>query len=296
MAGSVTALAKLGIGASDPVDFGLNFTTFDPGVKRTLHDANGTRGTFWKDGNRFSEDRTIVAPRLSTEPTAPELAKILAWVMGGTPTGSTTITYPWSDTPASRNVHFKPKAGEEWFLGNVAVDQCTLSAQTGGGLTCDIDMVGQTYSSTRTDFPAITYDQTLQPFLLSKLTLTVGAVARACRSFTLNIQGGMDRDRFLNSQTLTALQRLSAGFGVTFDVPSGDNASQFWASGIAGAALTAVFVNASSATLTIDIANMKWEGDSPVHAAGSEGFLTISAQALRVGTATPVTITLNPGS
>ena len=111
MAGSATALAKLALGASDPVDFGINFTSFDPGVKRTIHDANGTRGTFWKDANRMSTDRTIVAPRLSSEPTAPELAKILEWAMGGTPTGSTTKTYVWSDTPLARNLHFKPIAG-----------------------------------------------------------------------------------------------------------------------------------------------------------------------------------------
>lgn len=296
MAGSVTALAKLGFGASDPVDFAMNFSSFDPGVKRVLHDANGTRGTFWKDPNRMTVDRTIIAPRLSSEPTAPELAKLLEWAMGGTPTGSTTKTYPWSDTALARNLHFKPKAGEEWFLTGVAVDSLTLSAATGGGLSCDVDCVGQTYTSNRTDFPALSYDQTLQPFLLSQLTLTVGGVTRLCRSFTLNIMGGIDRERFLNSPTLTTLQRLSAGFGITFDVPSGDNGSQFWASGLEGTSLNAVFVNASGAELEIDVPSMKFEGDSPVHPSGSEGFLTISAQALRSGSSTPVTITLSQGS
>lgn len=292
MAGSQTALAKLGIGAADPVDFGLNFTTFDPGVKRTLHDSNGTRGTFWKDANRMNEDRRMVAPRLSTEPTAAELAKLLEWAMGGTPTGTTTKTYPWSDTPLGWYVHFKPKAGEEWFLEEVAVDQLTLSAQVGGGLTADVDLVGKDYDSTRSDFPSLSYDQTKQPFLLSRLALLVGGVTRNCRSFSFNILGGIDRDRFLNSQTLTTLQRLSAGFGVTFEVPSGDNGSQFWASGLAGATLNAEFTTAGGSAFEIDIANMKFEGDSPVHAAGSEGFITVSAQALRVGSSTPVTLTV----
>src|SRR5436190_13786030 len=166
MAGAPTALAKLGIGSADPVDTAMNFASFDIGVTRELRDTNGTRGTFFPDGNRILENRRRVEPKFASEPTAPELAYLLEWIMSGTPTGSTTKTYPWSDTAAVRFLHFHPTAGEEWFLSGCAVDTATLRASSGEPLTVELDIVGQTHDATRTNFPALTYDLTLQPFIL----------------------------------------------------------------------------------------------------------------------------------
>lgn len=297
MAGSPTALAKLGIGAADPVTSALNFSSFDVGVTRELIDTNGTRGKFWKDDTRTIENRKRVGPRLSTEPTAPELALLLEWIMGGTPTGSGTKTYPWSNTPAARFVHFKPVVGEEWFLSGVGVATGTLQAAVGGALSVDLDLVGQTYDATRTDFPSLTYDTTLQPFILSHLVLVVGGVTRATRSFGFSVNGGIDRERFLNSMTLTALLRNDGSLSMSFEVPSGDNASQFWTSGIAGASAVATFTNPStSAVLTITAPKLKWDAVAPNFAPASEGFIMIQGTPHSTAGGEPVTVTLNPGA
>lgn len=297
MAGSPTALSKLGFGAADPVDTALNFSSFDIGVTRELGNYNGTRGDFFPDANRMIENRRVVTPRFSSDPTASELAKILEWIMGGAPTGTTTKTYPWSDTPAARYMHYKPKVGEEWFLSGVGVDQASFSAAVGGALSLDLDLVGQTYDDTRSNYPALTYDTSLQPFVLSQLILTVGGVIRQTQDFSFVVTGGIDRERFLNSLTLTALLRHNANFALSFNVPSGDNASAFWSAGVAGASCTAVFTNASTgAVFTLDFPKLKWAPTAPSFPPGGEGFIRINATATKSAGGTPLTVTLNPGA
>lgn len=297
MAGAPTALAKLGFGESDPVDVALNFASFDPGVSRELGNFNGTRGKFWNDDNRMLETRHAVQPSFSSEPTAPELAVLLKWIMGGTPTGSTTKTYPWSNTAAARYLHFKPNVGEEWFLSEVGVNEANFTAASGGALTVDLGLIGKTSDATRTNFPSLTYDTTLQPFILSHLVFTVGGVARAVQDISFTVSGGIDTERFLNSLTLTALLRVSASLGVSFSVPSGDNASQFWRSGVTGASATAVFTNpTTSAVFTLDFPKLRYPGRSPGFSPGSEGFIRINAQPVSTAGGEPVTVSLNPGS
>lgn len=297
MAGSPTALSKLGFGTADPVDTALNFSSFDIGVTRELGNYNGTRGDFFPDANRMIENRKVVNPRLSTDPTTPELAKLLEWIFGGTPTGTTTKTYPWSDTPAARFLHYKPKVGEEWFLAGVGVEQASFSAAVGGALSLDLDLVGQTYDDARVNYPALTYDTTLQPFVLSHLVLTVGGVVRQTSDFSFVVTGGIDRERFLNSLTLTALLRHSANYALSFNVPSGDNAASFWSAGIAGSSCTAVFTNAGTgAVLTFDFSKLKWSPTAPTFPPAGEGMIRISATAVKSAGGSPGTFTLNPGA
>lgn len=293
MAGAITALSKLGIGTGDPVDTALAFMDFAPGVTRELIDTNGTRGTFFPDKNRILENRKIVGPRLSGEPTATELAYLLEWVMGGSPTGSTTKTYPWSNTPATRNLHFKPNAGEEWFLGSVGVDQCAFRTSSGQALSLDMGLVGRTYDATRSDFPSLTYDITSQPFICSHLVLSVAGSNRACRDFAFTVSGGIDRDRFLNSMNLTAVQRTSGRYVIGLSVPSGDNGSQFWTAGVAGCAVAATFTNpTTSSEFVISVANVMLQPASPEFQAGLEGYIALEGQCANNGTSNPVTITL----
>ena len=295
MAGAPTALTKLALGTTDPVDTGISFKDFDPGVTREIRDTTGTRGSFFSDGIRQVENKQNVEPRLSCEPSTTELVYLMAWIMSGTPTGTTTKTFPWSDTASVRNIHFKPTAGEEWFLGSVGVDNATFRASSGEPLSLDLDLLGRTFDATRTDFPVIAYDTTTQPWIMSNLVLVVGGVTRACREFSFTVRNGLDRTRHLNSLTLTAVQKLAGGFMVSIEVPSGDNGAQFWAAGVTVEALTATFTNpTTSAVFTITIADVRLVPKSPNFGQGAEGFLRLEGQAVRVGTNPPVTITITP--
>lgn len=292
MAGAPTALAKLAFGVTDPVDTAINFSDFDPGVARELRNTNGTRGTFFPDGNRIIENRKTVGPKFKGEPTAVEMAYLMQWIMSGTPTGTTTKTYPWSNSASVQNIFFAPTAGEQWFLAGCGVDTATFQAASGEPLSLDLDILGQTFDSTRTNFPALTYDQTKQPWILANLVLTVGGVARSCRSWSFTVRNGLDRTRFLNSLTLTAVQKLAGGFSVGIEVPSGDNGAQFWQAGVTTEALTAVFTNAGSSVMSISIADVRLAPKSPTFAQNAEGFLSLEGECVRVGANDPVTITI----
>lgn len=292
---SVTALARLGIGTADPVDIALQFGGFDPGTTRELRDTNQTRGTFFKDGNRMLENRQTVAPTYSVEPTSAEMHPLLHWIFSGTPTGTTTKTFPFSNTAATRFVHFKPIAGEEWFFSGVGVDTATLRCISGEALTIDMGLLGQTYNDAHASLPALSYDLTTKPFILSHLVLNVDGSERKCRSFSLGLNFMLDRTRYLNSLTLTAIQKLGTMVTLSLEVPSGDNAG-LWDEGIDSCSASAVFTNPTTSKIfSLTFPDIRFPARAPNHPPGAEGFLTIEAEAMRVGQADtdyPVAVTL----
>jgi hypothetical protein len=296
VAPSPTALAKLAVGPADPVTQFLNYAEFSPGVRTGLLDLNATRGTFDRDGNRVVVAREPVTPRFSSQPTAAEAAVLAEWGMGGTPTGAGTVTYPLGDNPVQKFVFFNPKAGETWFLSGVACDVLTVSAAVGEGLRFDLDLVGKTWDDTRADFPAgVVLDQTTRPWVLSSLVLTVGGVVRKTRGFTFQVNHHIDRERFLNSVSLTDIVKLDQEVTLSIDVPSGDNPG-LWKLGVSTLALLAVFTNAGGGVLNMSIPDVRFEPNSPEHPLRGEGFLRLSGQCYRVGAGRPVTLTVTPGA
>lgn len=288
---SPTQLAKLAIGANDPVDFALNYADFDPGVRVELGDFNRTKGTYDKDGNLVVPTRVRVEPRYSGNPTLAELNKLLEWGMGGTVTGTTTKTYELGDVLAQRYIHFAPKYGETWFLSGCACDAFTLSCASGDGLTASLDLVGMGYNAAHAAMPALTLDQTTKPFVMSQLVLTYAGTARNSRSFNFSVRHMIDRDRILNSLTVTDIVKGDQSVTVGIDIPSGDNPAT-WYTGVAGAALLAVFTNADGKAFSITLPDVRFGPNSPVHPAKAEGYLTLSGECYRVGSGRPATVTL----
>lgn len=287
---AITELAKLAVGLADPVDIALNFSAFSPGVNRTLHDANGMRGTFDKDGNRVVPANTVVRPTWAGEPTAQELLTLLHMAMYGTPTGTTTKTFPLANSPSEWFVHFSPNAGDTWFLSGVAVDSFSLSASQGEALVGSAEMLGKTVNTAHAAMPALSYDQTTRPFMLNNLALTVGGASKQVRGFTWRIMHNLDGERWLNSPTLTDHVQRSRQITCAIEVPSGDN-SGLWDDGIVGATLVATFTGAGGSILVISFADLRFPGRSPEFG-GGEGYLTLDGEGYRVGSGSPVTVTL----
>lgn len=289
-----TALAKLGIGAADPVTIPLNFRVFEPGITLELRDTNATRGVYEKDGNRVVQARAVVQPRFSAEPTTTELAAILAWGMYGTPTGSGTVSYPLGNTPAARFVNFFPNNGDPFFASNCGVDRMTIAGAQGEPIRCDLDLLGTTYDTAHT-FPALVYDQTTHPFVLAQLVLTLGGVSRQTREFQLDVEHNLDRNRFLNSLTLTALVPLRRVIRLTVDVPSGDNPG-FWDDGLAAMTGSAVFTNAGGGVLTITFQDIRFQPVSPQFPQDGEGYIRLVGECYRgAAGASPLSVSLSQG-
>lgn len=292
---AVTALAKLGFGFADPVDKGLNFSAFSPGVTQELRDANAMRGTFDKDSNRVVPSRKIVTPSFAGEPTAAELLYLLELAMYGTPTGTTTKAFPLANTPKESYWHFSPNNGDTWFLSGVACDSCTLQAAQGEPLTMSMDLVGKDFSLAHAAIPALTPDQTTRPFMLNGCVLQVGGVAKPIRGFTWRIMHNIDRGRFLNSLTLTDLIQSARQITCAVEIPSGD-AAGLWDDGLAaaGTTLVATFTNAGGGILTISFGTLRFPARSPEFGP-VEGYQTIDGEGYRVDANPPVSVTLVQG-
>lgn len=292
MAAAITPLAKLAVADSADLvtnPLRLDFIDFDPGVSRELRDMNGTRGKYDKDAARVRENRQVVAPRFRSEPTALELATLLPWALGGTPSGT---NYPFGNAAPTKHVRFDPSAGTKWQLAGVAVDAMTLRSSSGEPLTIDLDLVGQTYTNPSGAFPALALDLTTHPFIFSDCVLTWGGTARQIRDLSLSVRNNIDRGRFLNSLTLTALNKLARQIVWSVELPSGDY-DALWDSGIAGASLSAVFTNGTT-SLTLASGAVKFPGRNPQHPFQQEGMLRLEGEAFSAdGSAAPLVVTLD---
>lgn len=296
MSSAVERLGKLGVGLSDPVDTLLNFSEFEPGIRTELINTNGTRGTFDEDGNRLRTGRTTIAPRIKCEPTHLELKTLIPVIMGAAGSGSPTITYDYSNTALPLVLYYLPVAGDQLFYTSNAVDTATFSAASGEALSVDLSLVGTTYDAGRSDFPSLTPDQSTQPFIMSDLGLTglsLGGSGVACRSFSLTVNNNIDKGRFLGSNTLTRLQKLSRVASLSVDVPAGDNAG-LWDDGLAGITFTATFANSSnSKSLVLTCPDLRFDANTATYAPGQEGFLRIEAKLYRTAaTPRPLRITM----
>lgn len=295
MTAAITPLAKLGVGDTSTVDTRLDFIEFDPGVAQEFKDLNGTRGKYDKDTDRMRIVRKAVSPRYRGEPTALEWATILPWALGGTPSGSGTVTYPLGNTVLGKYVHFMPNAGKQWLESGVGVDGLTIRASAGEGVTCELDMVGLDYTNPSGSYPSINLDVSTQPFIMTDCVLTWNGTARQIRDLTISVRNNIDRTRYLNSLTLTALYKLKREISWAIELPSGDYDS-LWDSGTGttGASLSAVFTNGSQ-VLSVASTAVRFGPRNPDHPFQQEGFLRLEGEAYSAAGATPLTVTLNPG-
>ena len=293
MPAAITTLGKLIV--ADSADYlsnprRLDFKDFSPGVNRELRDMNGSRGKYDKDTERVRENRVVVAPRLATEPTALELATILQWALGGTPAGT---SYPLGDTAPTKFMRFDPNQGLKWDLTGVAVDALTLRSSSGEPLAVELDLVGQTFTNPVSAFPAGNLDITTQPFIFSDCVLTWNGSTRQIRDLSLRVANNIDRGRFLNSLTLTAINKLYRQIIWSISLPSGDYDS-LWDSGmdVDGATLSAVFTNGTT-SLSLVSTSVRFPARNPDHPFQAEGFLTVEGEAFSLAGATPLAVTLD---
>ena len=271
-----TALSRLAIGPTSSLSQRLDFTDFTLGVEDELKDLNGTRGKYTKDTARVRLTQTKVQPTFRSHPTSVELSVLLPWAFGGTPTGSGTVTYPLGNATPTQFIGFDPNAGAMWLLAGVAVDEAKFRATQGEALEVDLSMVGQDYAVSGS-FPNLALDTSTQPFLFTDATLTVGADTVQARELELTVANGIDRGRFFNSRTLTALNKLSRKVSLKLSVPFGPFTDLFGI-GAVGATVTATFTN-GSAVLTFSLGSVRFTPRSPESPFQQEVMLTLDGEA-----------------
>jgi len=297
MSAAITSLGKLVVASDTAFSTNLlrlDFHDFDHGVTLELKDCNSTRGKLDRDDARVRQSRTVVAPRIRCQPTAVELAAILAWATGGTPSGSGTVTYPLANTAAARSLWYLPSNGTGWQLQNCAVDSMTIRGSSGEPLDVELALIAQTFARTSSSYPATSLDISSQPFIFSDLALTFGGTATQVREFSMSLRNGIDRSRFLNSLTLTALNKLHRTITWSLDMPAGDYDANWNDALSAGVTSVATFTGPGTQVLSITSNAVRYVPRNPNVPFHAESFLRLEGEAYSAdGTSDPLSITLH---
>lgn len=297
MPASIGTFGKFGIGAASPVTQRLQYANESLLREDEVIDGNGIRGTRSSDIEMVSDSIIRVRGPVNLIPTAVELAAVLEWIMGGTPTGTPTVTYPLADTIPTKFVTIDRKAKVFTYTG-VGVKKATFRAAKGTNLTLQLDLVGMTASAPANagTFPNLTLDKTTKPWVFHQLILDVDGTANvSCASFELSVDNMIDEERFFNSQTLTAVNALDRVVMFSTAVPYGDYTALHAAmnAGSGGLSATAVFTcNGQVLTFSLPAVAIPWK--DPETPGRVELMLPLAGRAYRSGTTDELSITLNP--
>ncbi len=293
MSGQYGFATKLGIDTANPVTKRFDFQSEGLKLTEEFKDTNGLRGTRSRSVERVRAGLRRPEGPLSLQPNSLEMTYLLAWILGGSPSGSGTVTYPLGDSLSTRYITIDRGAKVYTYSGCV-VDRATFKSSQGEPLSLELEIVGvdETEANSGT-FPAISIDLTTQPFMFHDLALTVAATEYDIKDIELVIDNKVDRDRFFNNQTRTAIIAQDRMVSLNFNAPHGDSTA-LYNTGAAGVAATAVFTN-GSAVLSMSMAKVTFPRESPTVPGRSEVMLPMRGTAWKSGTTLELVTTLNPG-
>lgn len=293
MTAAIGTLTRLGIDTASPVTKRFDYQREDLKLREEFKDGNGLRGTLSPKIERVRPGIRRVSGPIVFQPNAVELALLLPWILGTNGVGSPTATYALADTAQTRFVAIDRNAGNLATYDTVAVDTATFRASQGEPLEVELDLVGKD-ETIGGSFPAISIDTANGPWMLHDLVLTINAVsAIKPRDFTLTVSNGIDRERFFNTQTLTAANKLSRRITFGTMVPYGDFTT-LYGTGAGGVAVTAVFTN-GGAVLTFSLVKVAFPRESAATPGRVEVMLPLSGQAYQSGATLELETSLNPG-
>ncbi len=300
---------KLGIDTSWPVTKRYNFESATFALDEEFVDNNGIRGTVARSGELVSPGKRRCQGQIVIHPTALELAAILEWAMGGTPTGSGTVTYPLSETHAAdaNGIFGRPTryialdtVSKVHSFDSVAVDKLTIRGSGDGEQKLEVilDLIGIDETSplgAAGTFPSLNIDTTTYPFMFNQLVMVANGHTYVCKDYEGTWDFAIDKERFFNSITLTALCMTDRHVRVNFNIGWGDGFADYGL-GVAGAAVTATFTYGGG-TLAIAYNNVKFPRKGPTfQGRGMEIMQRMEGISYKTGTSNLETVTtLNQG-
>ena len=287
-------LAQLGIHTASPVTKRFDFKSENMKAKGVLTYGGGIRGTLARDISRVRIGPTVIAGQYTMQPNAVEWDLLLRWILGGTPSGSGTVTYPLGDTVTSRFV-YEDRVAQVFEYTTVRVNKATVSASEGQMLKLVLDVVACTeVVGSAGSFPSLTIDVANGPFVFEDCVLTIDGTTYQTKNITLTIDNKLDTRRFFNSLTLNAAyQATDRIITVSLQPPYG-LATALYAGWGTPVAVVMTFTN-GNAVLVFTLANVVWPQESPVVQGTGELMLPITGTAYCSGATLELVTTLNPG-
>ena len=302
MAAAIGTLAKLGIGATSPVTYGLDFKTEALKRKQESVNGNGTRGNLSHTMERVRAGLNKIDGPISLQPNAADYHELLPWLLG---TAAATVSgtlkrYNIANAALSRYVTVDRHA-KVFAYATVGVNSFTLKAEQGQLLDLDLDLLAATETvGNAGTFPAIYPDVTTNPFILSDLVLSVNATTVTAKSFELMVNNDLDKDRFFNSNTLSAIVKRDREVTFKTKLPYGDFTALYDLGAATGVAVLATFTIGSVAMI-ISLPKVIFPPVSPGVDGRVEVMLELEGRAYRHGDVTDATkdeliVTLDTGA
>lgn len=279
MTAAIGTLGKLGIGSSAPVTTWLDFQSEDVKKRQEIFNGNGVRGTRSHSVERTRPSLAYVGGVIELIPNAVELAAVLEWILGGTPSGT---TYPLADTLPSRVIAVD-RVTKVFSYTGCKIDKATFSCSQGEALSVSLDVVGIAESiGNAGTFPALIIDVTTGPFMFSDCVITVGGTAVTPKDISISISNFIDRERFFNSLTLASVETLDREIAFSCNLPYGDQ-SALYGSGSTGAEVVCTFTNGNT-SLVMTMVKVVFPDESPNIPGRQEIMFPITGRAYKSGT------------
>lgn len=264
-------------------------------------DASGLLGTRSHSVYRNRASIRRIAGPIILEPTPNELALILPWALGGTPAGSPTVTYPVAEILSSRyvvcdrsNALWGGSAGQVFTYTSAVVDKLRITGRQAEALRFTLDVVGVDESiASAGSFPTLSIDTATTEFMFSDLVFSVNNVTYNVEEIDLTIDNQIDKERFWNSLTATALIATDRRVTLNYSLGHGD-ASAAYNLGPSGTQVVLTFTN-GGAVLTITLPALAAPRDSPHSRGRGEILQPFRGVALATNSSKEIVVSLNPG-
>lgn len=286
-------LGRLGIGAASPVDKRLEFVTEALILDESVFDGSGIRGSRSHDiaRQRLSLQRVFGPIRL--QPNAVELSYILEWILGGSPTGSGTVTYPLANTLPTKYVTID-RGSYVYTIDGAAIDSATFRGSPGEPLTVDLNILGKSVTpASAGTFPAISFNDANGPFMHHDLVATINSSAASIAEIQIMINNYLDRDRFFNSRTLVSAVARDRQITGNIVIPH-EAVTTFYGAGGSGVAVVGTWTN-GGAVLTMTMPKFLYPKKDAQIQGRQEIMLPINGTANANGATPELTTTLNVG-
>ncbi len=287
--------AFLGIGATLPVTVAYDFQSEHIICDEHFIDTNGVRGTRSRAIERERQGNRKIHGPLELQPTALDLTTLLQWGLGGTPTGSPTVTYPLGDILSTRFV-VVDRVAKVFTYSGVACNKLVIKGNSGQPLHFTFDLIGMDESvGNAGSFPGgLVIDTTTQPFIFTDLVMTIAGTDYSIKDMTITVDNSIDSERFFNSQTLVGPIAHDRHVMLSCALPYGAAYALYGASTVAtGVACTATFTNGSS-VLTLSMIKVAFPRQAPSVPGRVEVLLNLAGQAMKSGSTLELVTTLNP--
>jgi len=292
VAAAIGTLSKLGIDTANPVTERFDFQSESLVCAEEFVDGTGLYGTLSRQISRVRAGMRHIQGTIRFTPTPVELALLLPWILGGTPSGTGTVTYPVGEACPTRYVAIDRNAGNLFTYNGVGVVGATFRFSQGALLDLSLDLLGidETISGS---FPNLSIDTTTQPFIQSDLAISINGTVSNAKELTLSIRYPVDTERFFNSQTLNSVVWLDRHVTIETSVPYG----QFQALYNTGASGVPVILTTThgGSVLTQTMANVTFPRNSPNASGRQEIMLPLRGTCYAAGSTKELVTTLNPG-